>query len=322
MQGYELICVGNAIVDIIANVEDKLLLKLNLIKGSMKIVSDQEFNQILKEIKNHQIFSGGSAANTAVGFSSCGGKALFVGNVGKDEFGEKFGKNILDENVYFDTKLNISSSEPTSKSIILVTNDAERTMCTYLGASTKLSFSKIDKSIFDFTKIIYFEGYLFDKEETKNTIIQMSKRARSNGILVSLSLSDKFCVDRHRKDFFNLINDYVDFVFANESELTSLFEKDFKTSLQLLRKIVKFGAITLGEKGSIIFTEDKIINIKPIKTKVVDTTGAGDLFASGVLFGLSNNMSLKKCGQLGSICSGEIISHFGARPKLKLKAML
>ena len=322
MKNYDLICVGNAIVDVIANVEEKLLLKLNLIKGSMKIVSDQEFNEIFKQIKNHQIISGGSAANTAVGFSSCGGKSLFVGNVGEDKFGKSFERSILNEGVFFNPKLKNISSEPTSKSIILVTEDAERTMCTYLGASTSLCFSEIDKSLFDFARIIYFEGYLFDKEETKKTIVEMGKRARSNNILVSLSLSDKFCVERHRRDFINLIKNYVDIVFANESELTSLFQKNFSMSLQSLRKIVKLGSITLGEKGSIAFNEDKIINIKSKQTKAVDTTGAGDLYASGFLFGIANNRPLKKCGELGAICAGEIITHFGARPKTKLKYIL
>ncbi len=321
MNNYELICVGNAIVDVIANVDDDFLLNFNLIKGSMKIVDEDEFIEIFNQLKTFKTISGGSAANTAVGFSSCGGDVLFIGNVSNDEFGKKFKKSISQANVFFKSKLKNYKKDQTSKSIILVTKDAERTMCTYIGASAMLSHSDTKKIIFEGSKILYLEGYLFDKKDTKNSIIEMSKEAKSKGLLVSLSLSDKFCVDRHREDFLNLIKNQIDFVFANEEELKSLYQMNFENSLKLLREIVENGVITLGKKGSLVFSQKEKFTINSISKKVIDTTGAGDLYAAGFLFGLSKNMSFEECGKLGSICASEIISHLGARPKVELKSL-
>ena len=323
MNNFDLICVGNAIVDIIANIEDSFLTKFDLTKGSMKLISNQEFIDILKEIKDYQIVSGGSAANTAVGFSSFGGKAAFIGKVGEDKFGDDFKNNIKKENVFFNQKLNSSLVKPTSKSIILVSKDAERTMCTYLGASTNLYFSDIDQYIFKKSKIIYFEGYLFDMIETKKTIIKICEISKANNILTCLSLSDSFCIGRHRKDFLKLIENHIDIIFANESELQALFNMNFKECISALRNIVQEGAITLGSKGSIVFNKEKEINVNPLsEKKVVDTTGAGDLYASGYLFGLSKNFPLSERGKLGTVSASEIISYKGARPNIKLSNLL
>ncbi len=323
MNNFDLICVGNAIVDIVVNVEDSFLIKFDLIKGSMKLVSNQEFSDILMEIKDYQIVSGGSAANTAVGFSSFGGKSAFIGKVGNDKFGNDFKNNIKKENVFFNQKLNSSSIKPTSKSIILVSKDAERTMCTYLGASTNLSFYDIDLNIFKKSKIVYFEGYLFDMEESKKTITKICEISKSNNILRCLSLSDSFCIERHRKDFLKLIQNHIDIIFANEAELKALFNMNFKESIFALRKIVEEGAVTLGSKGSIVFNKEKEIEINPVlKKKVVDTTGAGDLYASGYLFGKSKKFNLPDCGNLGAVSASEIISYKGARPNKKLKTLL
>ena len=323
MNNFDLICVGNAIVDIVANIEDGLLTKFDLNKGSMKLVSNEQFNDILTEIKDYQIISGGSSANTAVGFSSFGGKTAFIGKVGKDKFGDDFKKNMKKENVFFNQNLNFNLIEPTSKSIILVSKDAERTMCTYLGASTNLFFSDIDLNIFYKSKIIYFEGYLFDMEQSKKTITKICEIAKSNNILRCLSLSDSFCIDRHRQDFLKLIRNHIDIIFANEAELKSLFNMNFKESIFALKKIVQEGAITLGSKGSIVFNKNKEIEINPVsRTKVVDTTGAGDFFASGYLFGISKNLPLIDRGNLGSVSASEIISCKGARPNIKLKTLL
>jgi len=323
MNNFDLICVGNAIVDVVTNIEDSFLKKFNLVKGSMKLISNQQFIGILKEIKDFQIISGGSAANTAVGFSSFGGKSAFIGKVGKDKFGDNFKDNIKKENVFFNQMFNSNLIKPTSKSIILVTKDAERTMCTYLGASTNLYFSDIDQYIFNKSKIVYFEGYLFDMEESKKTITKICEISKANNILTCLSLSDSFCIERHRKDFLKLIENHIDIIFANENEIEALFNMNFKECIFALKNRVKEGAITLGSKGSIVFNKEIEIEINPIsEKKVVDTTGAGDLYASGYLFGLSKNFSLFERGKLGALSASEIISYNGARPNIKLSTLL
>ncbi len=323
MNNLKLITIGNAIIDIITDVNDELLKTLNLVKGSMKIVSSEDLNQILKLLKNFDFVAGGSAANTAVGFSSLGGTASFVGAVGNDDFGKKFKTNIKYEGVNFILGNVLESNDQTSKSIILVSNDAERTMCTFIGASTNILFKSIDKSIFKENAIIYIEGYLFDKIETQQAILDICKISKSSNLKIALSLSDKFCVDRHKKKFLNLIHNYVDILFANELEICSLYKNSIEVSINELQKKSKIGSITLGEKGSIIFDKNNIIKIKAVPDlNVIDTTGAGDYYAAGFLFGFSNNLSLEECGNLGAISSGHIITHYGARPKIKLKNLI
>ncbi len=319
----DLICVGNAIVDIVSKINDKTLDKFALKKGTMKIVTNQEFNSIFNNLKEYSIISGGSAANTAVGFSSLGGKAYFIGQLGNDNFGSVFQKDIMSEGVILKSHSALKDHQTTSKSMVLVSKDAERTMCTYLGASTKLSYNLIDNSIFEKKNIIYIEGYLFDKIETKNTIKKICEIAKINKMKISLSLSDVFCVERHRKDFLDLIKNYIDILFANQDELISLYSSNFKESLKNIRRSVKIGAITSGKQGSIVFNKKEIFNIEAKKTKtIVDTTGAGDIYASGFLFGISKNLTLKECGELGANCASKIISHFGARSQVKLKTLL
>ena len=314
--------IGNAIVDILAKMSNETLNKLKIPKGSMQLVDEDASNKILEFIQDSLIVPGGSAANTAVGFKSFGGKCSFIGQIGNDKFGNLFLKDLNNSGIFFESK-NFQITEKTSKSIILVTPDAERSMNTFLGASIKFNINSFDENFIIDSSMIYIEGYLFDQPEAKEAIYHCCDLAKSQNIKVALSLPDLFCVDRHRIDFLNLIENYVDIIFANEHEIKSLYKSDLAKSINTIKKNVDFGAITLGSKGAIVF-ENKAENyIDPIFIEdLVDTTGAGDLFAAGFLFGFVNNYSIEKCGHVGNKAASEIIKHIGARPKISLKTIL
>ena len=314
--------IGNAIVDILWQTSDEFLKDLNVQKGSMQLIDEEMVEKFLTKIKNPTVISGGSAANTAVGYSSLGGNAYFMGQIGNDKYGDLFARNINKSDVFFEKKETFLKDQ-TSKSIILVTPDAERSMNTFLGASVNFNVNSINESLILKSNYIYIEGYLFDQTEAKKAIYDCCKLARANNCKVALSLSDQFCVDRHRQDFNNLIKQYVDIIFANESEIKSLYQNDLEGSLREILKNVETGAITLGSKGSIVFKDHDSFSIDPIKVKkLVDTTGAGDLYASGFLYGYVNNKSIKECGDIGSKAAAEIITHYGARPKTSLEKIL
>ena len=314
--------VGNAIVDIICQTSDQTLTDLNIKKGSMQLIDEEMAEKFLTTIKNPTVISGGSAANTAVGFSSFGGCAYFVGQIGNDDYGDLFSRNINKSGVLF-KKTENSTKEKTSKSIILVSPDAERSMNTFLGASVNFNIRSINQDLIMKSNYIYIEGYLFDQNEAKKAIYHCCKLAKDNNCKIALTLSDQFCVERHRQDFKDLIKQYVNIIFANEDEITSLFQNNLDESLIEIKDNVEIGAITLGPRGSVVFKNNESFSIDPIKvTKVLDTTGAGDLFASGFLYGLANDRSIKDCGYIGSKSAAEIIKHFGARPKTSLKTIL
>ena len=314
--------IGNAIVDILWQTSDEFLKDLNVQKGSMQLIDEEIVKKFLTKIKNPTVISGGSAANTAVGYSSLGGNAYFIGQIGNDKYGDLFARNINKSDVFFEKKETFLKDQ-TSKSIILVTPDAERSMNTFLGASVNFNVNSINEPLILKSNYIYIEGYLFDQTEAKKAIYDCCKLARANNCKVALSLSDQFCVDRHRQDFNNLIKQYVDIIFANESEIKSLYQNDLEGSLREILKNVETGAITLGSKGSIVFKDHDSFSIDPIKvTNLVDTTGAGDLYASGFLYGYVNNKSIKECGDIGSKAAADIITHYGARPKTSLEKIL
>ena len=319
---FEICFIGNAIVDILSNTSDEILHKLKIPKGSMQLVDEELSDKILKNIKNPIIIPGGSAANTAVGFQSFGGKCSFIGQIGNDEFGDLFSKELNNSGVFFQDQ-NYKLYEKTSKSIVLITPDAERSMNTFLGASIKFNINSLDEEFITNCNMIYVEGYLFDQHDAKNAIYHCCKIAKSNNIKIALSLSDLFCVDRHRQEFLDLIHNYVNVIFANESEINSLYKMDLTASLNKIKTNVETGAITLGSKGSIVF-ENKIEHfIDPVDVgKPVDTTGAGDLYASGFLYGFIKKYSIKNCGILGNKSASEIIKYMGARPKISLKSFL
>ena len=307
-----LICVGNAIVDILVKVEDTSLKSNNLIKGSMSLVNNEEFDNIFSKISEYKIESGGSAANTAVGYSSFGGNSIFVGSVGKDNFGTSFKKDLNDLRIQFLSCDHNLLNAKTSKSLILISPDGERTMCTYLDASVSLSLKNFDQSVFKNNNILYLEGYLFDKNETKKAMIDLCKIAQNKKSLICLSLSDSFCVERHKEDFFSLIKNYVDILFGNDQEINTLLNGQEKENLN---SIVDIAVVTSGSKGATIFKDNYKELIPPVDgLNVVDTTGAGDLFASGFLFGFSQNLTLHNCGKLATKAASHIIQQYGARP--------
>ena len=307
-----LICVGNAIVDILVKVKDTFLKKNDLIKGSMSLVNHEEFDKIFSKINKYKIESGGSAANTAVGYSSFGGNSIFLGSIGKDNFGLSFKKDLNDLGIQFLSCEDNFLKAKTSKSLILISPDGERTMCTSLDASIVLSLKNFDQAIFKNDSILYLEGYLFDKNETKQAMIDLCKIARNKGSVICLSLSDSFCVERHRNDFLSLIKNYVDILFGNDQEIKVLLNGEVK---EKVNSLVKIAVVTSGPKGANIFKENNRVFIPPMNgLNVLDTTGAGDLFASGFLFGFSKKLTLEDCGKLAATGSSHIIQQYGARP--------
>ena len=314
--------IGNAIVDIIAKTSDKLLMELKIPKGGMQLVDSETADKLINNIKESTVVSGGSAANTAVGFSSFGGNACFIGQTGLDKFGELFSDDINKSKVFFENKV-VNQLNKTSKSIILVTPDAERSMSTFLGASINFNINCINEDLILNSKVIYIEGYLFDQPAAKKAIYHCCKLAKDKNIQIALSLSDLFCVERHRSELLNLIVEFVDIVFANEQEIKSLYKSTLNKCVELIKNDVKLGAITLGHKGSIVFKGQNEHIIKPIKVEtLIDTTGAGDLFASGFLYGYIKKYSIQNCGDLGSKAAAEIITYYGARPKISLKNLI
>ncbi len=307
-----LICVGNAIVDILVKVEDSFLKSFNLNKGSMSLFNNEEFDKIFSKLGDYKIKSGGSAANTAVGYSSFGGKSLFFGSIGQDNFGLSFKKDLNDLGIQFLSCEDNFLNTKTSKSLILISPDGERTMCTFLDASVSISSKNFDQSVFKKNNILYLEGYLFDKNETKQAMIDLCKIAQNKRSLICLSLSDSFCVERHKKDFFSLINNYVDILFGNDQEINALLDKE---EIENVNSIVDIAVVTSGSKGATIFKDKRRQFISPIDgLNVIDTTGAGDLFASGFLFGFSKNLKLNECGRLATRAASHIIQQYGARP--------
>ncbi len=319
----DLIGLGNAIVDIIVNIEDEFLEINNLNKGSMNIISSDESKRLLENCKVIKQISGGSSANTVVCLAELGNDVQFIGRVKNDQFGDFFSSDIKKSNTIFNTPPT-NEGASTAHSIILITPDAQRTMCTYLGASIEFEPKDIDFSVLKESKYLYLEGYLWDSELAKNAFLKAAQIAKESNTKIILSLSDSFCVDRHRESFLKLIDQYVDIVFCNESEVLSLFKKDKLANCQGdLSSLCELVVVTLGSNGSLIINKNDIEVITAInKGKVIDTTGAGDIYAGGFIHGLINNYSLKKCGELGSIFAGHIITQLGSRSNKELKELL
>lgn len=312
---FDVVGIGNAIVDVLAHADEKFLFKYNLIKGSMTLVDSINADKLYKKMIPTLECSGGSAANTIASLASLGGQGAFIGKVSNDKLGETFKKDIQSLGIFFETPFSIEG-ESTARCLIFVTPDADRTMQTFLGSCVNLGPLDIDPNIIKNSQITYLEGYLWDPPDAKKAFKKASDLAHDSGNLVALSLSDPFCVDRYREEFINLIKNYIDIVFANEDEICSLYQVDtFEEALERVRDKCKITVLTRGEKGSVIISDNKtdIIRAVPVKD-VVDTTGAGDAYAAGFLFGLTKGKSLKECGRIGSISSSEVISHFGARP--------
>ena len=302
--------IGNAIIDVICKVDDQYLIDNELIKSTMKLVDENEFQKLLSTLKVTETISGGSVANSIVGLSQLGNSVGFIGKVNDDALGKKYEEGLIRENVkYFYNKE--KEIIPTGTCLILITPDSERTMITFLGIAGKISEKDIDENTIKKSEMIFLEGYLWDEGEPKS--------AFNKAILLSnnkaMSLSDQFCVERHKEDFLNLVTNKLDVIFANEQEIMSLIDaKNFKDVMEFGKKLGKLLVITRGEKGSIAIKNQEIIECKSNPNlKIVDLTGAGDLFAAGFLHGFINNVKTKECLKKGTEMSSKIIQRFGAR---------
>ncbi|MDC3167884.1 adenosine kinase [Prochlorococcus sp. AH-716-D22] len=322
-KNIDLIGLGNAIVDIIVNVEDKFLEINTLKKGSMNLINSDESKALLKNCKIIKKLSGGSSANTVVCLAELGNNVQFIGRVKNDNFGDFFSTDIKKSNTIFNTPP-INKGASSAHSIIFITPDAQRTMCTYLGASIEFEPKDINFNVIKNSKYLYLEGYLWDSDLAKNAFLQAAKLAKESDTKIILSLSDSFCVDRHRESFLKLINDYIDIVFCNESEVLSLFKKnDLQSCQDSISSICELVIITLGSKGSLVINKGKSEEIEPkLLGEIIDTTGAGDLYAGGFIHGLINNYSMERCGEIGSICAGHIITQLGSRSNINLQNLL
>jgi fructokinase len=306
--------IGNAIVDVFAKVDDKFLRNKNLIKGSMKLINKSEFEDLKKNIKIEKVLAGGSVANTMAGIAYLRGNPSFIGKINSDNFGKLYKKSLKNINVkfpYIEKKEDLS----TGASIILITPDSERTMCTYLGISSHLSRNDINKKNITEHEIIFLEGYLWDKGITENMFKHTINIAKKNKVKIAMSLSDIFCVTRHKKDFYNLFKNDLDILIGNENEINELTnKKNLLDSVNQLKKFNKLIVITRSERGSMAIKNNEIINCNSIEVKkVLDLTGAGDLFAAGFLKEYLEKSEIKKCLTAGSILASKIIQRVGAR---------
>ena len=303
--------IGNAIVDVICKVDDNFIDQNNLTKSTMKLFFDEnEFKNLLKNLKIEKTVSGGSVANSIVGISQLGNKVGFIGKVSNDEFGGKYEEGLKKENVeYFYSKK--KEKLPTGTCLILVTPDSERTMCTFLGTAGKINEHDVSSDAIKKSEIIFLEGYLWDEGEPKKAF----DKAINNANKVAMSLSDLFCVDRHKPHFLNLVKNNLDITFANEQEITSLIEaKTFEEVISFSKQLNKLVIVTRGEKGAVAINGDEVVESDIQKNlKIVDLTGAGDLFAAGFLHGYINKLSTKECLEKGTEMSSKVIQQIGAR---------
>jgi fructokinase len=306
--------IGNAIVDVLAKVDDEFLKKNKLIKGSMKLINKAEFEDIKKNIKIEKVVAGGSVANTMAGIAHIEGNASFIGKINSDNFGDLYKKSLQDINVNF-SYIEKNEDLSTGASIILITPDSERTMCTYLGISSHLSASDInEKNIIDH-ELIFLEGYLWDKGISEKMFKHAINLSKKNKTKIAMSLSDIFCVNRHKEDFYNLLINDLDILIGNENEINELTnQKNLLESVNQLKKINKLIIITRSDKGSMAIKNNEIVNCDSVKvSKVLDLTGAGDLFAAGFLKEYLNKSEIKKCLITGTILASKIIQKVGAR---------
>lgn len=319
---YDVVGLGNAIVDVISAQDDAFLVKWGINKDAMNLIEEDRADLLTDASVNAVETSGGSGANTIAGVASFGGTAAYIGKVADDRLGKVFKSDMEKGGVPFET-VPLAEGPATARSIIFVTPDGKRSMNTFLGASVEFAPSDVDRATVEAGGILYLEGYLFDKEIAKSAFVHAAEIAHAAGRKVSLTLSDSFCVDRHRDSFRQLIRTQVDILFANEEELLSLYEtRDFDDAVEQLRAETGLAAITRSEKGSVIIGDGDPIAVpaEPV-SEVVDTTGAGDQYAAGFLFGVARGLPLATCARLGHIAAAEVISHYGPRPEVPLATL-
>ncbi len=320
---YDVLGIGNAIVDVIARADDDFLVAQKMQKGGMSLIDEARAQAIYDAMGPATEISGGSAANTIAGVASYGARAAFVGKVKDDELGRAFAHDIRAAKIAFETPP-ASDGPSTARCYIMVTPDGERTMNTYLGAAQDLHPNDIDPDMIASAAITYLEGYLWDPPHAKEAFLKAAKAAHDANRMVALTLSDSFCVDRYRGEFLKLVRDKtVDLIFANEAELKSLYETaDFDTAIAALRQDAKLAVVTRSEKGCVVVGADAVKAVPAMSVdKVVDTTGAGDLFAAGFLVGLARGSDHVAAGKLGALAAAEVIQHLGARPERSLKEL-
>ena len=319
----DVVAIGNAIVDIIAPSDDAFLDRVNIKKGAMELIDGARASLLEGKMVSPVASCGGSAANTVVGLSNLGGNCGFIGKVKNDAAGEQFKSSMKELNIIFETPPSTEGA-PTAKCLIFVTPDAQRSMNTFLGASTELQPLDLSKELIGLSKILYLEGYLWDPPNAKRAFLEAINIAKESKTKVALSLSDAFCVDRYRSEFLDLIEKHVDILFGNETEILSLYQtKSFDEAVQLVQKDCDVVALTRDARGSVVLENDNFFEIKPQKvSKVIDTTGAGDLYAAGFLYGISRDMDIRQCGKLGGLVASQIITQFGARPETSLAPLI
>lgn len=317
---FDVLGLGNAIVDVIAPVDDDFLVRNKLRKGTMRLVDEAQAQALYDSMGAATIVSGGSAANTLAGLASFGGKGAFVGKVRSDDAGHAFVHDIKAAGVHFSTPP-AAEGPATARCLVLVTPDGQRTMNTYLGACQNLTLDDIDAENVAASQVLYLEGYLWDPPAAKQAFVAAAGVAHEAGRHVALTLSDVFCVDRHRQEFIDLVHDgVVDLLFANESELHALYQTaDFDLAVAALRQENIRAVVTRSEKGAIVIEGEKTCSVPaaPVEN-LIDTTGAGDLFAAGFLNGFTRGEPFERCARLGALAASEIIQHFGARPEINL----
>ena len=323
MQQFDLLGIGNSVVDLLYKVDDEFIKNNKLEKGVMTLIDEEKAEKFYSKLKQGVEVAGGSVANSTVGFASLSGKPAFIGKIKDDNLGKSFSKSLDDNKVFYKTKPSLEGPG-TARCFIFVTPDAQRTMNTYIGACSLLSPKDIDEELVKNSRITYLEGYCWEEQLAKESLIKAAEIAHKADNKVSLTLSDPFCVERHRNEFKDLVKKHIDILFANEIEAKKLCQtENFDESIKEISEITEIAAITKSEKGAEICNGKEVVKIEPkVFGKVKDTTGAGDLFAAGFLYGLSKKFSILKSGNIASISAGEIISHFGARPEINLSDLI
>lgn len=320
---FDVLGIGNALVDVLSTENDDFIDKMDLVKSSMTLIETERAEELYRAMGDKTEMSGGSAANTLSGVASFGGRAAYIGRVKDDDLGISFSHDMKAQGVHFSAPT-VTNGDPTGRCLIIVTGDGERTMNTYLGASSNLGPDDLDLELIAASKVTFLEGYLFDRDDAKEAFRVAARTAHGAGRKVSLTLSDSFCVERHKADFLELVSDGVDILFANEEELMALYDVDtVEEGIDAVQGVCEIAAVTRGRHGSVIVTADARIEIEAHQVpKRVDTTGAGDLYAAGFLYGWSQDRSLADAGRLGSIAGAAVIGHIGPRPGLSLAQML
>jgi len=319
----DVVGIGNAIVDVLSQADEAFLVTHGLAKGSMTLIDGNRAKGLYAAMGPGIEVSGGSAANTMAGLTSLGGKGAFIGKVRNDQLGGIFQHDIRAAGVGFETPI-ATDGPPTARCLIFVTPDAQRTMNTYLGAAVELAPADLDEAAIARAKVTYMEGYLWDPPNAKAAFQEAARMAHDAGRKVALSLSDSFCVERHRDSFLELIGGHVDILFANETEICALFQvADFDRALQETRGHCEIAALTRSAKGSVVLADGEVcmVDAAPVD-KVIDTTGAGDLYAAGFLYGYTQGKGLDDCGRIGALAAAEILSHYGARPETSLQDLV